>query len=67
KRQIVSGIAEFYKPEDLIGKRIIVVVNLKPVTLRGVESNGMLLAINHDDGKVEIIETASDILGSIVR
>lgn len=43
-RQIVSGIAEYYKPEELIGKVIVVVANLKPATLRGVESAGMLLA-----------------------
>jgi methionyl-tRNA synthetase len=44
KRQIVAGIAEYYKPEDLTGKTIIVVTNLKPVKIRGIESNGMLLA-----------------------
>ena len=44
QRQIVSGIAEYYKPEDLVGKTIIVIANLKPAILRGIESNGMLLA-----------------------
>jgi methionyl-tRNA synthetase len=44
KRQIVAGIAEHYAPEDLVGKTIIVVANLQPATIRGVESNGMLLA-----------------------
>ncbi len=44
KRQIVAGIAEHYAPDDLIGKKIIVVKNLKPAKIRGVESNGMLLA-----------------------
>ena len=44
KRQIVGGIAEYYKPEELIGKMIIIVANLEPVTIRGIESNGMLLA-----------------------
>ncbi len=43
-RQIVSGIAEYYAPEDLVGKTIVVVANLKPAVLRGVESQGMLLA-----------------------
>ena len=42
-RQIVSGIAKYYKPEDIVGKKVIVVTNLKPVQLRGVESNGMVL------------------------
>jgi methionyl-tRNA synthetase len=44
QRQIVAGIAEHYQPEDLIGRTIVVVANLKPATIRGVESNGMLLA-----------------------
>jgi len=44
KRQLVAGIAKFYQPEDLIGKEIIVVANLEPKILRGIESQGMLLA-----------------------
>ena len=43
-RQIVSGIAEHYSPDDMIGKKVIVVANLKPAMLRGVESQGMILA-----------------------
>lgn len=43
-RQIVSGIKKWYEPEELVGKKVIVCMNLKPVKLRGVESNGMLLA-----------------------
>jgi methionyl-tRNA synthetase len=44
QRQIVAGIAEYYSPEDIAGKMIVIVANLKPVTIRGLESNGMLLA-----------------------
>ncbi|UCD18450.1 MAG: methionine--tRNA ligase [Candidatus Zixiibacteriota bacterium] len=44
KRQIVAGIAQYYTPEEMVGKKIVVVTNLKPVKIRGVESNGMLLA-----------------------
>ena len=44
ERQLVAGIAKFYQPEDLIGKEIVVVANLEPKILRGVESQGMLLA-----------------------
>jgi methionyl-tRNA synthetase len=44
KRQMVAGVAEVYPPETLIGKRIIVVANLKPARIRGIESQGMLLA-----------------------
>lgn len=49
-RQIVSGIAQHYTPESLVGKRIVVVANLKPVKLRGIESAGMLLAASNEDG-----------------
>jgi methionine--tRNA ligase beta chain len=49
KRQIVSGIAEFYKPEQLINKEFPFVVNLEPRTIRGVESQGMILAIGTED------------------
>ena len=44
KRQIVAGIADSYPPEELVGKQVIVVCNLQPAVLRGVESQGMLLA-----------------------
>jgi len=47
-RQVVSGIAKYYKPEDLIGKNVILVANLKPVKLRGIESQGMILAASDD-------------------
>jgi methionyl-tRNA synthetase len=46
----VAGVAEFFKPEELVGKQVIVVANLKPVKLRGVESQGMLLAVRDDKG-----------------
>ena len=48
QRQVVSGIAEYYKPEELIGRKVIVVANLKPVELRGELSQGMILAGSHD-------------------
>ena len=44
KRQIVAGVAAYYKPEEIVGKLIVMVVNLKPAVIRGIESNGMLLA-----------------------
>ena len=49
KRQIVAGVAEAYPPETLIGKRIIVLANLKPARIRGVKSQGMLLAADVGD------------------
>ena len=48
KRQVVSGIAKYYKPEDLVGKKVICVTNLKPVKLRGELSEGMILAGEKD-------------------
>ncbi|MFB9974813.1 methionine--tRNA ligase [Allobacillus sp. SKP2-8] len=50
KRQVVSGIAEHYKPDELVGKKVIVVSNLKPVKLRGELSQGMILAGEDDEG-----------------
>jgi len=54
-RQVVSGIAEWYKPEDLVGKKIIIVANLKPATLCGVESQGMILAADTPDGGAAVV------------
>jgi methionyl-tRNA synthetase len=47
-RQVVSGIAKYYEPEELIGKNMILVANLKPVKIRGIESQGMILAASDD-------------------
>lgn len=52
ERQVVAGIAKHYTPEQLIGKKIIMVFNLKPVKLRGIESQGMILAASNDEGLV---------------
>lgn len=54
-RQIVSGISEYYKPEDLIGKTVIIVANLKPAKLCGEISNGMLLAGDAADGGIKVL------------
>lgn len=69
QRQIVSGIALHYTPEALVGKRIVVVANLKPAQLMGVESNGMLLAGSSEDNSVlAILEPHESLpLGAIVR
>jgi len=55
KRQLVAGIAKYYKPEDLIGKEVVVVSNLEPKKLMGIESQGMLLAANVDGKPVILI------------
>jgi len=54
-RQIVAGIAQFYKPGDLIGKEIVVVANLEPKVLRGLESQGMLLAAEDEEQKEPVL------------
>ena len=56
-RQLVAGIALHYKPEDLIGKQVVMVKNLKPAKIRGVESHGMILAAGTPDGGLAIVTT----------
>ena len=70
RRQILSGIAEFYTPEELIGKRIAIIANLAPRKMRGLESHGMLLAASGEDHSSKpILATFSDeiALGSKIR
>ena len=59
-RTIVSGIRKYYSETDLIGKKVIVVTNLKPVNLRGVESNGMILAAS-DDENLSVLTVLNDV------
>ena len=54
QRQILSGIAKWYKPEDLTGKKVLIAANLKPVKMCGLESNGMILATDLADGNVQV-------------
>ena len=65
-RQIVSGIAKYYDPKTLVGRKVVVVTNLKPVKIRGVESNGMVLCAA-DGEKLELIEIKEASNGSVVR
>jgi methionyl-tRNA synthetase len=68
KRQMVAGIAETYTPEDLVGKRLIVIVNLKPAVIRGIESQAMLLAAVTDDNKALIPFFDRDVpAGAVVK
>ncbi len=68
-RQVISGIAQNYKPEDLIGKYVVLVANLKPVTLRGELSQGMIIsAATDDDSKLFTVSIPGELpTGSIVR
>ncbi|HMF54536.1 MAG TPA: methionine--tRNA ligase subunit beta, partial [Edaphobacter sp.] len=60
RRQILSGIAEWYTPEELIGRRIIIVANLAPRKMRGLESHGMLLAASHGENGKPILATFAE-------
>ena len=55
RRTIVSGIAEYYSPEDMLGKQICILANLKPRTIKGIESKGMILMARQGDGKMRFI------------
>jgi methionyl-tRNA synthetase len=67
-RQILAGIAESYEPESLIGRKVIVVANLAPRKLRGLESNGMLLAGSIEGGKAALASFLEDVpLGAKVK
>ena len=61
ERQVVAGIGKAYTPEELTGKKIVVVTNLQPAKLMGVESEGMLLAASDDAGMLSIITTEREI------
>ena len=60
RRQIIAGVAEYYSPEKITGMNIVVVANLKPAKIRGIESNGMLLAAKVD-GALTLITPSGDI------
>lgn len=61
-RQIVSGISAHYKPEEMVGKKVAVITNLKPVTLCGIESQGMILAAGDDEGNLSVLTVDRDII-----
>ena len=68
KRQVISGIAEFYDPEALVGRKVICVVNLKPVKLRGEMSEGMILSGEDEHGKLSLATVEKDLPnGSVVK
>lgn len=68
EKTVVSGIAEHYTAEQLIGKKVVWVANLKPAKLRGIESQGMILAASDDEGNLEVLSLNSDLpSGSLVK
>lgn len=67
-RQILAGIAKYYKPEDLIGRKVVVVANLKPAKIMGHLSEGMLLCASNDKDYLELLSPGVIVSpGSIVR
>ena len=68
KRTVLSGIAEHYSPEEMVGKRVVLVANLAPRKMRGIESQGMILAGEDDNGKVVLVSPEKDLpAGSKVK
>ena len=67
ERTVVSGISKWYKPEDLIGHKVVCVANLKPAVLQGVESCGMLLAADTQEGEVKVLFADGFPTGAMLR
>ena len=68
QRTLVAGIAEAYEPEQLVGRTIVMVFNLKPAKLMGIESNGMVLAASPEGGKPTLVSFDQDVpVGARVR
>ena len=67
RRQLVAGVAEYYKPEEIVGKEIVVVANLEPIKLMGLDSQGMLLVAQGENGGFSIVTVDKDVQsGSVV-
>ena len=66
-RTILAGIAESYQPEQLVGRTVVVVANLKPAKLMGIESNGMVLAASPEGGGAQILNAEPAAPGTRVR
>ncbi len=60
KRTVVAGIAEFYKPEDIVGQKVSILLNLAPRKIRGIESNGMILMADNHEGKLAFVTPSQD-------
>jgi methionyl-tRNA synthetase len=68
ERQVIAGIAKHYDPESLVGKKVVIVANLRPAKLMGLESRGMILAASDDEGNLRILTPDGDIPeGSVVK
>jgi methionyl-tRNA synthetase len=61
ERQIIAGIAKDYSPEDIKGKKVIIVANLKPAKLMGLVSQGMVLAVENEEGKLQVLSVDNSV------
>jgi len=61
ERQLVAGVAESNKPEDLIGKKVVIVANLEPAKIMGVESHGMILAVEKENGELQVVSVDNSV------
>ena len=61
ERQVVAGIAKSYAPENLIGKKVVIVANLQPAKLMGFESKGMILAVETKDGDLQVLNVPESV------
>jgi methionyl-tRNA synthetase len=61
KRTVVSGIAEYYKPEEIVGKQVSILINLEPRKIRGIESQGMILMAENSDGVLSFVQPDKDV------
>ena len=67
-REIVSGIAEYYEPQDLIGKQVLMLINLAPKNIKGVDSHGMVLMAENADGALSLMQPQKTVKeGSTVK
>jgi methionyl-tRNA synthetase len=60
-RQTVAGIRKYYSPEEIVGKRVIYIANLEPVMVRGVKSEGMILAVQDSSGRLSLISPEREV------
>jgi methionine--tRNA ligase beta chain len=67
KRQILAGIKSWYKPENLVGKQLPFVINIEPRKMMGLESQGMILAADSDDGAVILLPEQTVINGTLIK
>jgi methionyl-tRNA synthetase len=62
ERQVVAGIAKSYEPENLIGKKVVIVANLQPAKLMGLESKGMILAVETSNGSLKVLDVPESVV-----